>query len=560
MSFVAITTAEADAKSPMDDGLWGKVKNNFDDLNSRVVAAGAAPFVFELQGKLSKLTNYQRSICAAVVNKDFQPTSCRFVLKKSGTSALGFDIRKHTSPRVPITAINPQYAQTVSSIARQGSSLLTQGITRATTQISTQSITFAKGSNAIQSIIPVIGTNLWLYNLASSIDSDTVIGDSITFASCTNTNNNGTFVIVDKNRSGGNNVVVTNASGASQTGIAGTAQLQIMSYNYTNPVSTFFGAGFTAHMAAHTAGANNGELTIYAINQSGNNIWIKNSSGVTQAGSPGTADTNLFIFAMLSAVLTTDYAVGEKALCATHTSGSDNGTFVIAGVNVGGNNVMLHVSGGATQGSAAGTVDTNRWKYLIPVDPTTNINAGDTVYFLGSTNPLNDGVYVTRTITSATIVVYNEAGVAQVSSGGNGYTTKKVVSFAADQSANFTTDSYIEMEGCQDAKYNKAFPIAPFKVLQVNRGGGANYNVVIDNPLAAGSQLSPAGYVQTEMKSIFSSAPTLAADLTSIEPNNNIVGSSTSFVVSTITAGTPVMLYIPTVPSGDPQDLSVILT
>src|SRR3982751_5658510 len=131
MSFTALANAEVDAKSPMDDLLWGKVQADLDDLNSRVIAAGAAPFQYEVQGKLIRLTNYKRSIAMGVVNKEFTPTACRYLLKKSGSSALGFDLRYHTSPRTAITAISHQYNAATSSISRRGSALSTQSISRA---------------------------------------------------------------------------------------------------------------------------------------------------------------------------------------------------------------------------------------------------------------------------------------------------------------------------------------------------------------------------------------------------------------------------------------------
>jgi len=564
MAFVTIPSTDVDAKSPVDDTLMGNIKNDLDDLDGRVITAGARPFLFELQGKLSFITTWRRSIAFAILNEASQPSICRFLLKKSGSSALTFDLRKHTTPKTPIIEIAHQYTAATSSIAQQGTGISTQSITRAVAQIATQSITHAKAAQNIQSIILLgyvddLGSDIVSYNLDAAISADTLIGDSIVIAGATTGANNGTFTIVDKNRGGGNNVVISNVSGVAQTGVAGTSQEKIMSYNYVNPVDAKYPAGFSHEFATHTTGANNGTFLVNAINNGGNNLWVKNSAGVTQAGVAGTADTNLWIFAFSSSVNTTDYVVGEAAKTTVHASGGNNaGALVITHVNDGGNNLILHNGAGVAQGGAGGTTDTNRWKYNLPSDPTAQVSVNDTMFFSGHTNPLNDGVFIIVDLTSSTVVVYNTAGVAQASTPGKVFTTRKLVKFSSDQSANYSTLSFIEMQSCVDVLYNYVQSIAPFQVLEVNRGGGANFNVVIDSPLAA-SQASPSGYVQIEMKSIFTSAPSLAADLTSIEPNQMVVGTSTAFVAAVIPAQTPIALYITSYPSGDPQDLTVNL-
>ena len=566
MPFVAFAAAEVDAKSPIDDAFTEKMKENFDDLDSRVVAAGAKVYALELHGKLSYMSTWQRSVCMGIVNDAFSPSQCRFLLKKSGSSALGFDIRRHTSPNTVITEIAHQYSAATSSIAQQGSALNTQSIARFVAQISTQSITHAKAAKNTQSVVVLgyvdgLGENMVQYNLDATIDSDTIIGDSFVAASHTSADNDGTFVIVEKNRNGGNNVVVQNSLGTTQTGVAGTIQEKIMSYNYTNPVSTTgFVAGYSHDFAAHTSSANDGDLPVYAINQSGNNVWVKNAAGVTQGGVAGTMDTNFWTFALSGAASSTDYIVGEYAKTASHSSGGNNaGALKIIAVNSGGNNLVLYNTSGAVQGGVAGTINTNRWKYAVPSDPTTNVTAGDTMYMYGHTDPLNDGTFTIKEVTAALVIVYNESGVAQGGAVGSVYTTKKLIKFSSDQSAVYTTSSYVELFGCTDSEYyNLKTTRAPFRVLQVNRGGGANYNIVIDHVTAV-SQASPGGFVVTEMKSIFNTAPTLAASLTGLAPNRNVVGSSTDLIGSSIAAGTPVYLYVTSWPSGDPQDLTVTI-
>lgn len=566
MSFVTIPATDVDAKSPVDDALMGTVKADLDDLNTRVVAAGANPYTLELWGSLSEISTRRRSVCATVLNDAFTPTSCRYSLKKGGTSGtLAFDIRKHTSPKTAIIEIAHQYTAATSSIARQGTQKDTSSIARATAQISTQSITHAKASKATQSVI-LLGTtdrgvNTVQYNLDTALSADTIVGDFLVMASHTSAQNDGTFVIVEIGRGGGSNVVVINSAGVAQTGIAGTVQEKIMSYNFTNPVNTLFTAGYSHLFAAHTSAVNDGTLPVYAINQAGNNVWVKNALGATQGGVAGTMDTNLWIYTLNSSANTTDYTVGEKAHATSHTLAVNDGELEIVLVNSGGNNVILYNLSGAVQGGVAGHIDTNRWKYNLPSDPTTssNVAATDTVYMSGHTNADNDGTFTVKDITSSTIVVYNLMGVAQAATPGNVYTTRKLIKFVSDQSASYTvTTSYIEILNAVSDIYNLDTLQAPFQVLQVNRGGGSNYNVVIDCPTGP-AQASPGGYVQVEMKSIFSSSPSLAVDVTGTTPNQNVTGSSTSMVATSIAAGTPIMLYLTSIPSGDPQDLTVFL-
>lgn len=564
MAFITLAPTEVDAKSPVDDLLMGKIKDDLDDLDARISSAGVATgFNFEVIGRLTFLNDYphKRSLAAAMVTSEFTPTRCRYVLKKSGTSgSLAIDIRKHTSPQTPITAISHQYSSATSSIAQQGSSLNTQSIARATAQIATQSVTYAYAALNITSIIAVpaySGENSWLYNLSSALSANTAVGDTILIASATSGSNNGAFLITEINRGGGTNFVVTNALGAVQTGAAGTAQQKIMSYNFTNPVSSQFGVGEYAIFAGHTSGANDGPFTIVAINQSGNNIWVKTASGVTQGGVAGNANTSRWAFTFLAAI-TSDYAVGDYAKMAGHTSGLNDGNFYIYAINLGGNNLIVSNLVGVAQGGAAGTTNTNTWRYALGADPSAQISVGHYVYLSGHTSALNDGLFFVRAVntTGNNIVVHNVSGVAQGGAVGNTYSYRKVVSFASDQSAVYTTASYIEMFATPNDVFNHNTIYAPFRVIEVNHGGGANYNVVIEAATAL-SQASPAGYIQTEMKSIFNTAPTLGASVAGLQPNENIAGTSVDLIATAIPANTPIMLYVTNLMAGDPQDLTV---
>jgi hypothetical protein len=195
------------------------------------------------------------------------------------------------------------------------------------------------------------------------------------------------------------------------------------------------------------------------------------------------------------------------------------------------------------------------------VDPSSQFSTGQFAQLEGHTTAANNGRFEVKQINrSATnnIVIYNESGVAQAGIAGNTRHTRKLIKFAADQSSIFTTASFIEMVDNPSSLYTKADGRSPFQVLQVNRGGGANYNVVID--LFGGpSQASPAGYVQTEMKSIFNAPPTLAIDVVGLQANDWTVGVSTNFISQNFPANTSLGLYILEMPGGLPEDFKVTL-
>lgn len=556
-----IAESQTDAKSPVDDNLMDSIRLDLDYLDA-IITGGSALLTWNVNGRLRPLGSYKKAVDTIGLVTAFTPGVCRASLKKSGTSgSLTFDIRKITTPKTPITEIAYQYNAATQSISNVAPALATQSIARSTSQISTQSVSLVKAAINITSIIQVIGTNKWRLNLATAPDADWGVGDSITVAGATAGGNNTTLPIAEINQSGFPSVVVVNASGVAQTGAVGTVQLNLWSYNFTNPVSTEFAAGDAFTAASHTAGGNNGAITIYRVNQSGNNIWVKNSAGVAQAGVAGTADVLRWKYTFSGAASTTDFIVGENAKMASHTTGANNGNFAITAVNLSGNNVTVYNTAGVAQGGAVGTVNTNRWTYVLPTDPSAQITAADRVRFVGHTNLFNDGTFVVKEVNrsaSTSVTVYNEFGITQVGTTGNTFTTRKLVKFTADQSLVYSTDSYIDIVGCPNGNYNYSQGRDAFRVLQVNRGGGSNFNVVIDVEFGT-AQPNPAGYVQVEMRSIFLTTPSMSSDFTSLEANQIQTASFTNFVGGSLLSATPLGLFVLGVPGGDPTDLTVFI-
>jgi hypothetical protein len=134
----------------------------------------------------------------------------------------------------------------------------------------------------------------------------------------------------------------------------------MFTYVFVNPVDTAgFVVGESAIFAGHTTAANNGTRPIVRINDGGNNIIVYNTTAgaTTQAGVAGTVQTTRWVYTFGAPVLTTDYFVGEQILAATHTTGANNGSFLIRAINDGGNNIVVTNTAGVAQAGAAGTVN-----------------------------------------------------------------------------------------------------------------------------------------------------------------------------------------------------------
>jgi len=516
-----ILTTEVDALSPIDESLMTGIRSNLVRLDTTISGGALSPVIsFKLNGPLDMLPNGKaRRVDSCYISSAQAFSACEVFLDDPGTTGtLEVDVRRITTPKIPITGITPIFSASTQSIARAGSSLSTQSITRTTAQISTQSITQWKSSINVQSII-ALGSNLWQYNLSSAPDSDWVVGDTVTFASCTSAANNGSFTIVRVNDYGSTSVVVTNASGVEQTSAAGTCTLRAYAYNLTNPASSQFVAGEYALFASHTTGANNGFILLYAVNSGGNNLVVKNASGATQGAAAGVIDVCRVSYNMSAPVNAADYVVGDMLFTASHTNAGNNGNFPITAVNSGGNNVQVYNTAGQTQGAAAGNVNSNQWVYTFSSDPSANLAVGDQLYFGSHTNSANDGQFAIRQIKRGglnNITIQNQSGVAQAGAAGTVYHTKKLVTFAANHSASFVAgSSWIEILGAPSGFYTT--PLSPdigHAVVEVNRGGGANYNVVISVNGAAPAQNAPAGWVSVESRSIFSTTPKIT-----ISPN-----------------------------------------
>lgn len=555
-----ILETDVDALSPVDDTLMGAIRSNLLNLDSQITGGGSAfaPVVqFKLNGPLDQLSGGKaKRIDVAYVSNAQTLSNCQLYLDQPGTSGtLEVDLRKLTTPKVPITGISAQYSAQIQNVFRAGTAMNTQSITRTTEQIATQSIEQWKPSLNVLSIIG-LGGNLWQYNLSAAPDADWMVGDTVTFSSCTDAGNNGSFEVVRVNDYGSASVIVSNASGVEQVGAAGTCVLRAYAYNFVDPVDPELVAGEKAELAGHTDAGNNGKLTLYGVNLAGNNLIVKNAIGEEQNDPAGTADVLRFSFNMSIPVSTEDFIVGDTVTGASHTTAGNNGSFRITAVNSGGNNIQVYNENGVPQGGIAGTVDSCQWVISLPTDPSSQVESGDEVYLSGLTSSGNNGQFVVRQIKRANlnnITVENVSGAQQGAVGGTIAHTKKLVKFASDQSDLFTVGSWIEIDGVPSSFYSTRETSAlGHEVLEINRGGGASYNVVIKVDGAAPEQNAPAGWVALESRSIFSTTPKIAIGSSRTRQDTDALVQTTGAVFSdgTLAAGTRLAFYVLSVPSG----------
>jgi len=511
MTYVPITNSEVDAKSPIDDNLMGKIQNNFADHESRLQLLKAFALGWNINGDISQLWPYKSKYKRLDGVRLVQPqtfTQATMLLERAEqcTGTLEIDIRKYKSVNHTIIGTTSIFSASINSIARAGSALSTQSIARVASTLSTQSITLFKAALSVASVV-VLPNGYARINFTGTVDADWKPGDAVLFASLTSGANNGTFLINRVKEDGGNNIVIANGSAVAQSSAAGTGTLRAYSYNYTNPVSTTdYIVGERVNFASHSNAASDGLKTIYALNSGGNNIVVKDSAGVTQGAAAGNVGSSHWVYSYSSAVSTTDYAVGDTVEAASHSNSNNNGNLKVLAVNSSGNNLVVYNEVGVAQGSAAGTMNTCRWVYALSADPTSSYSIGEIIVASGTTSSaFNDGQFVVKQINRGgtnNLVVANVGGVAQASAAGIILHPKCILSFASDLSAFYSLRSNVEIVNSPMAN-NNGF----FDVIEINRGGGSNYNIVVYNPGQTFYTGLPNSRVASESRSVFSTRP-----------------------------------------------------
>lgn len=172
------------------------------------------------------------------------------------------------------------------------------------------------------------------YNFAVPVTGAFVVGEIAVFAAHTNANNDGNFEIKALNNAGGDNIVIYNAAGVLQGGVAGTVDTNRWVYALDADPDGYFLVGDTAVMAGHTDGNNNGNFIVVDVKYlATNNVVIYNANGVEQLGAAGTV-THAQKAITFQEDFSSDFTAGKSSVEVTNTyNGVNDGTFSVVDIN-----------------------------------------------------------------------------------------------------------------------------------------------------------------------------------------------------------------------------------
>lgn len=577
MSFTVINPDETKFKAPIDETLMEKIRTNFDDHEGRIASGGSGGgggLSFKVNGFLHDLkpyigNNLQDSpayqIDSGLVAGPQTFAGVKMFMRKSGTSGqTRIDIKRKVRVDHTIESIDYQMNFATQSIGRLGSALPTQAVSRRTPTISTQAINRAKSTESVEAVVN-LGNGRARYNFSGGVllDSDYEVGRLIEFSSMNNGSNNGDFRILEVNPDGYPGVVVDNGSAVTDITPGGNANLNLFEYVFTNPVDVDgFKVGEFATMNGHSVAGNNGSFEIVKINFGGNNliVWNENTTGTTQGAPAGTVDSRRFVYTFSAPVDETNYFIGELALMSSHSSGNNNGNFEIVAINEAGNNLVVINPNGVVQAGAAGNAQTNRWIYSVLTPPTEKIAVGDLFGAFNHSNGGNNGIFEVKELERFAlnnIIIYNPSGATQSGAAGTIRSEKMIISFGSDLSAFYTANrSLVTVKNTASVFTNKLY----FEVVEINRGGGAAYNVVVKVPDAlteatSFAQLYAKGQIDMESRSLFSTLPKIDAG-----ENPDFGGNDAVFVSEAVPEDSILSLDLVELADGETLDLSVQLS
>jgi len=565
-----IASTQTDAKSPIDAQLMDAIRLNQEYLCTQVGGASGGGIInFKVNGYLTRIKalleqGAGKYLDGGPISAAVTFAAAKLYLEKAGDSGtLEVDVLRHLELQHSISDIAAQYSGNTQSIGRLGSPLNTQSISLATPSINTLQIDRAKATLDVETISN-LGNDLFLYVFDGTtlLDTDYAIGDSITFSGCTNAGNDGTYIISSVNYDGLPSVVVTNASGVQEIASPGTGNLDLFSFTFAASVNAEFSAGEKANLTGHTDGVNNGSFDIFKINQGGNNIWFKIAGGQTQGGAAGSVQCNRFLYSYGAAIDATQYIVGEKAEFSGHTSAVNDGQFNITAVVGSSITVYNDDLDGTTQGGAAGTSNTLRWLYAMNVDPTTdsNVQVGDGVTMSGHSSAVNDGIFTVTFVNRFAvnnIEVYNPAGIVQGGVAGLTLSNKRLVKFKEDFSASYLAGtSKVALEGIANLTDTDG---REYDVIEINRGGFSNFNVVIDSASGVGVQTFSQGRVAREVRTIFIDRPKIEVEASASKRFLQKTTTAT-FAAGGVPADSILTMDILQVPEGLPSTMTLSLS
>jgi uncharacterized delta-60 repeat protein len=187
------------------------------------------------------------------------------------------------------------------------------------------------------------------------------------------------------------------------------------------------------------------------------NRFMRLSNGIVTSG---VALLNMAKFTMSSTIDTTNFAVGENVLTASHTSANNNGQKTVYKVVETGVLHELHLKSSVAfvaQAGAAGTINTNRWKYTTSSAPSGYLVVGEKAKMASHTTPANNGNFTIKEVQALGVVVYNEAGVAQAGVAGTINTNRWTYSVSKECATLYTYSDRVKISNTTAAGNNGIF-------------------------------------------------------------------------------------------------------
>lgn len=270
------------------------------------------------------------------------------------------------------------------------------------------------------------------YNFVNPVSAQFVAGDTATMAAHTVAASDGFKEIYAVN-SGGNNIIVKDAAGVTQAGIAGNVNVCRWIFSFSAPAPTNdFVVGELAVTSGHTTGANNGTYRITAVNFGGNNVILHYTSGAAQGAAAGTMEARRWVYALADNP-TTFFSVGQTAVVAGTTNINNSGNLTVTEINRGGtNNIVVSNPNGLVQAGAAGTLFHSRRVVSFATDLSAFYNTSSNVEIDNCPNTNNNGFFNVVAVNQGggsnyNVVVENTSGALQSSPAGRIVTESKSI-------------------------------------------------------------------------------------------------------------------------------------
>lgn len=563
-----IDPTQTDAKSPIDQQLMDAIRLNQEDLDFRLSSQSAGGIVnFRVNGSLIRIRETLnlgsgKHLDGCIISNEAEFTKGKLYLERGAESgALEVDVKRHRELQHPIESIESLMTEAIASYDVLGSPLSTLSVSREASDISTQQINRVKPTLNIESIKALSdGNSLYTFSGTTPLDADYKVGETIQISGASNGVNDGTFIILAINVDGLPSILINNPSAVDQDTPAGSIELDFFEYVYNSSVDPNFAEGESVLMSSHSTGANNGIKAIERTNDGGNNILVYVPNGATQGAPAGSGVCLRMRYTFASPVDVENYVVGELADFGGHSSANNNGNYVIKGVNVSGNNVIIlnDVTSGAIQAGAGGTANTRRQIIGLATDPDTLIEVGDFINVSGRSgiHPTQDGnfeVKLVKKFGANNVVIYLGTNNNSSGAGGTLRSSRKLVKFREDFNTSYTVDeSTVALEGLFQSD-----PVEEFLVKEINRGGFSNYNIIID-AVDLADESATSGRVAREIQSIFTQRPRL--EFTAETPRKLQFDDTATFKAGGVINQDILSMDILEVPAGLPSTMVLSLS